>query len=801
MELISIVIPAYNVESYLTKAVTSCIEQTYKNIEIIIVDDGSTDNTANIADELSEKYKNVKTIHTSNQGLSMARNNGYDIAKGDYIYFLDSDDWIDPECIECCINELKINNLDFVTFDSRCIKENEDGTEEIEKVVEQMLPKNRVCSGTEFALSGCKRLLIYPETWRSVYRKSFLDKYKIKFIKNLLFEDNPFHLELLKNAKRVKYIPKVFYNYRIRTNSIMTKKLSIEKINSTFFITNFFLDYLYEVKNNSNIWKTFVSLRIAGIWKYNFINLNGDDFEFIQKNKTYINKERLKIINKIKNIYNTDSVDDIRNICRLMEIIFISFGKINDENERNLVEIIKKSRETTMSQIRKLPLNKRGITVGIYGCGVNSDDILRLYEKEMGAINVNLLYIDSYVTDNNTVHNDIPVINVGRLKEYRIDEILILSISYEKEMLQTIKNLYGDLYKVTTFYGEVCTSTEGTLGELYDKYKSFESPTLTNTIYFMATPDHGNIGDNLLTLGTYNFLRDYFSEYNIIEITQYDYYNYRGMINSVKRKSDIILICGGGFLGSLWKIEYMCVEMIMRDFKNNKIVVLPQTIFYGEEKKDRHRYEIDRSVMGETKDLTICFREYNSKKRFLEMELHNIKTYVFPDMAFNYDIDITEKRNGIGICIRKDKEKVIYKKEKQLKNYIYNGEDEVIEFSMLTGGVVKKKEREAVVNRKLREIASYKMVVTDRLHCMIACAITNTPCIVFDNRTKKVSGVYQMIPQLEYINLIDDSSNMKEIILFIKKFIVGGNPYTFDKTLFIKDYEKMAQIIKERKEI
>lgn len=797
MDLVSVVIPAYNVEAYLNKAVMSCIKQTYKNIEIIIVDDGSTDSTSIKADELADKYKNVKTIHTSNQGLSMARNNGYDIANGEYVYFLDSDDWIDSECIEYCVNELESKDLDFVTFDCKVIKEKEDGTEEISMVARQSLPKYKVCTGMDFVISGCKTLFIYPEVWRSVYRKSFLDRYNIKFIKNLLFEDNPFHLEILKYAKKVEYIPMDFYNYRKRMNSIMGQKLSLEKLKSTFFITHYFLDYLDDLKTENNIWKTFVALRIAGIWKYNFIALGGENLEIIQKNKLFIDEEIIRIINRIIKIYNSDSVDDIRNRCRLMEILLISFGGINEEYEEKVVDAIKESREITLSQIRKLPLNKKDVTVGIYGCGRNSDEILRLYEKDGGDKKANLIYIDSFVEDNNATHNGIPVVNVNALRNYEIDEIIILSFLYEEDMLETIRKLYGDLYKVKAFYGEVSTSIEGTMGELYDVYKSFQSPAHMNTIYFMGTPDHGNIGDNLLTLGVNKFLVDYFSEYNVIEITQYDYYDYRGMINSIKRDSDIVLIDGGGFLGSLWEIEYTCVEMIMRDFKNNKIVVLPQSIFYGNEKQDKLRYAIDCKVMSEVNNLTICFREINSKKRFEQMHLPNIKSFIFPDMAFNYEINIKQKRTGIGICIRDDKEKVVCRNEESIKQYIYGLGDKIIEFSMLIEGRVNKNEREIVVEKKLKEIAGYKLVITDRLHCMIACVITNTPCVVFDNRTNKISGVYQMISDLEYIQLVNDSTDMEGISQFVNKSLLNDSGYTFDKSLFTKAYRGMAQLIKE----
>ena len=104
--LVSILIPVYNIESYVERAVDSAVEQTYRNIEIVLVDDGSDDGSGNICDMLANKYSNVdiKVIHKENGGLSDARNAGVDIAQGEYIGFVDSDDWIHPRYLEILLS-------------------------------------------------------------------------------------------------------------------------------------------------------------------------------------------------------------------------------------------------------------------------------------------------------------------------------------------------------------------------------------------------------------------------------------------------------------------------------------------------------------------------------------------------------------------------------------------------------------------------------------------------------------------------------------------------------------------------
>lgn len=114
-EKISIVIPIYNTEQYLDKCVDSVLNQTYKNLEVILVDDGSTDDSGKICDYYAAKDQRVVIIHQRNQGNNVARKNGVKIANGDYVGFVDSDDWIEPDMYQCMVDNIKKNNADIVS--------------------------------------------------------------------------------------------------------------------------------------------------------------------------------------------------------------------------------------------------------------------------------------------------------------------------------------------------------------------------------------------------------------------------------------------------------------------------------------------------------------------------------------------------------------------------------------------------------------------------------------------------------------------------------------------------------------
>lgn len=122
--LVSVIIPVYNVENYLKECLDSVLNQTYKNIEVIVINDGSTDKSLHILEDYSSKFNNIKIIDQENSGQSVARNKGLENAKGKYIYFLDSDDYILPDTLKKLIKKLEMNNLDIIRFAARPFSEN-----------------------------------------------------------------------------------------------------------------------------------------------------------------------------------------------------------------------------------------------------------------------------------------------------------------------------------------------------------------------------------------------------------------------------------------------------------------------------------------------------------------------------------------------------------------------------------------------------------------------------------------------------------------------------------------------------
>lgn len=228
MILVSIVVPIYNVEQYLKHCVRTILQQSYDNIEIILVDDGSTDNCGKICDEFAGQDNRIKVIHKQNGGLSDARNVGIDIATGDYITFIDSDDYIMPDMIGILINIIVNSNADiaqceFIRSKSDCIGESKQST----------FQSNKFTVYSENKMSAyINDKIIATAAWGKIYKKSLFNE--IRFPVGRLHEDVFTTYKLIHEADSVTVTNYVGYVYRINENSITTSKFTPKKLDSIY---------------------------------------------------------------------------------------------------------------------------------------------------------------------------------------------------------------------------------------------------------------------------------------------------------------------------------------------------------------------------------------------------------------------------------------------------------------------------------------------------------------------------------------------------------------------------------------
>lgn len=318
---VSVIVPVYNVEDYLERCLDSIIYQTYRNLEIILVNDGSTDSSGKICDEYAQNDNRIIVIHKENQGVSIARNTGMDICTGEYLAFVDSDDYIHPETYASCVYVMQKEDVDFIEFGLNFIF-NIVPLEPSEPISYEIHNQEEVIRGR---IKIDKHLVF---SVNKLYKKDFMKDIKFPLVK--IAEDDFLFNSYAFKINRVAIIPLKFYNYYMRQGSAMRCGFTIDHTNSLKarvelykllenkfphlldiqlekIITNFY-DYLKSINNEKNdknmyIRKTLVNILsqvLDDIMLSNYISNNiKEDLKLaLKSSEDFITKNKNGIIRK-----------------------------------------------------------------------------------------------------------------------------------------------------------------------------------------------------------------------------------------------------------------------------------------------------------------------------------------------------------------------------------------------------------------------------------------------------------------------------------------------------------------------
>ena len=224
-DLISIIVPIYNVEQYLEKCINSILNQTYTNLEIILVDDGSPDNSGKICDEYAKKDNRIKVIHKENGGISSARNTGLKVARGAYVGFIDSDDYIEKDMYEILYKNVKKENADISICSNYDIYKNKIIGTKKQGIYTVMTPEETIIKMNSFGYFG------FP-VWNKLYKKELF--YDLRFLTDKkTCEDWYFLYEVICKCKKIVYqsVPK--YYYCLRENSLSQSNVDYEMLKAS----------------------------------------------------------------------------------------------------------------------------------------------------------------------------------------------------------------------------------------------------------------------------------------------------------------------------------------------------------------------------------------------------------------------------------------------------------------------------------------------------------------------------------------------------------------------------------------
>lgn len=303
-KLVSVIMPIYNVEAFLKCAIDSVLHQDYENLEIILVDDGSTDNSGNICDEYAKKDNRIQVIHKNNGGLSSARNAGLDVFKGKYVYFIDSDDFIAPNAISSALTAMKEDHSDLVIFNYYYVDESNN-------VMKRELDNNikPIWSIDDFwnyisDVSNTELSIASVVAWNKLYKREIFES--LRYLEGRINEDSFIITDIIRQVSKISYINEPLYYYRTRSGSIMSSRGTKGITDSTLSLIKrckYFNEFKYDELLASHF-RTIVS-----------------DYLNIKKHKKELTETQLKdlkvIDSKIKYLYQLLKYKKLKRVDRI----------------------------------------------------------------------------------------------------------------------------------------------------------------------------------------------------------------------------------------------------------------------------------------------------------------------------------------------------------------------------------------------------------------------------------------------------------------------------------------------------
>lgn len=301
-------------------------------------------------------------------------------------------------------------------------------------------------------------------------------------------------------------------------------------------------------------------------------------------------------------------------------------------------------------------------------------------------------------------------------------------------------------------------------------------------LFLIGTPDHSNIGDSAIAMAEIDFLKKSgVKEKFIKEITVDEYKKYGSYVAElINRFSRPVFLHGGGNMGNQWLIEELFRRKIIAELKGRTILVFPQTFWYSSDQEGVVELAKSKEYYN-SNNMTIFAREQKSYDLILAA-YPDANVCLCPDIVLSENAEDlpcpSDDRSGILFVMRNDGEKVL--KDSEIAALVQHVSSKQLKFKktdMHSDAAIAKSERKKTVFNKMREFASSEVVITDRLHAMIFCALTATPCIVLPNNNHKIIGTYQWIKEKNYIRFVNTANEVIPTLDLMLKDKISGDAF------------------------
>lgn len=679
----SIIMPVYNVEKYIETAIKSVLNQTYENFELLIINDGTIDNSMKIVSKYQNKDDRIKIYNKQNGGLSSARNYGLKYATGQYICFIDSDDYIEDTMLEKLNDEISVKKYDMLIYGYNIdiLNSNEQKIES-EKIIE----KSFIFSRKNSQNLNFKNISMIGYAWNKCYKYELIKNNSLKFEEGTSYiEDIVFNNSFFKISKDIKVMDTSLYHYIQRNRETLGRKSYKNMLELDLRYSKLLEEILLSLNNTKEqveeiIWQTL--------------------FERIKWSITVIISDR----------YNSGKLLLLRNYFKYLKDNYCMFLKNPEFNKKDKIIIW---------------FAKKNLVFSFYCLG-------KLFVKVMKILKKAKKLIPNHCKDILKYHLSSPNIKI-----------------FERR----------DSKKIVVFLGA----------------------------------DYGNLGDVAITESQISFLKQNFPDYEIKEIPISQTYTY---IKSLKRnltKKDIITLIGGGNISNLYEDIEIQRRFIISKFKKNRIVSFPQTVYFTDTKRGRESMKKTVKIYKKHHQLYLFAREEKTYD-FFKNHFDSNRIFMCPDIVLSKTLTISynkkKKAKNIVFCIRNDKESAISKE--QLKDIRESIVDNTITFTdtQVPYNKMSIETRQQELKKIIEIFTNSKLVITDRLHGMILCAITNTPCLAIDNSNGKVLGVYnKWLKKNSSVKVVPPQSITKAMI---ENVINDNKKYSVRK----QQFNKIIDVIK-----
>lgn len=364
MVKISVVVPVYNAEPFLEDAINSVLNQTFKDFEVVCVNDGSKDNSLEMLNDFAKKDNRIKVINKENGGCGSARNRALDESCGDYIYFFDPDDYILPNTFEELYNNAINNDSDLVIFKIARFYEGDEIDYSVPGFEFEKVFKKKDFNNFTFNYKKIKKYVLNSSfaPWSKLYKHEFLNKYEdFRFDLGVAFDDTPFHVKSLLRAEKISYVPDFFYHYRFNPNSVNNTSSNGVDI---FKICDLIEMFLKDEKYYCDFIEEFKLFKVTQILNY-MLSTDSEEYFKLAKNEFYklnigkINKlgkynlKRYKLVLKSKN-YEEFKKKDYE--------LYIKQLKISNKHLRNQNKQLRKKNKKLKKQFNKVKKFNKELT-------------------------------------------------------------------------------------------------------------------------------------------------------------------------------------------------------------------------------------------------------------------------------------------------------------------------------------------------------------------------------------------------------------------------------------------------------